>query len=277
MADDFGDRMKMYEGIEAQRRFIPRLPIVIRLDGRGFSNFTRDLRRPYDPGFSDLMIQVTKEMMRETGAIAGYTQSDEISLILHTENYDSQLYFDGRIQKVVSSSAAMATALFGYYLGNFLPSKVGEIPTLDSRAWNTPNQDEAVNALLWREQDATKNSISMAARHYFSHKELQDKKGPEMIEMLYQKGIKWQDYPAFFKRGTFLLRRKVVRAYTKDELEKLPAQHEARKNPDLKIERSEIKKMDMPPFGRVTNRVGVIFNGEEPQVLDANDQVNNSR
>lgn len=266
MADDFGDRMKMYEGVEAQRRFIPLLPIVIWLDGRSFSTFTRDLRRPYDVGLSDLMVFVTREMMHETGAIAGYTQSDEISLILYSDNLKSQVYFDGRIQKVISGSAAYGSVVFNQFIENFIPAKKGHTATFDSRAWNVPNQMEATNALLWREQDATKNSISMAARHYYSHKELQDKNGAQMVEMLHQKGIKWQDYPAFFKRGTFLLRRKVLRHYRSDELEKLPPKHEARTNPDLKVERSEIVKVDMPPFGRVTNRVGVIFNGEDPKV-----------
>lgn len=85
----------------------------------------------------------------------------------------------------------------------------------------------------------------------------------------FQKGVNWNDYPAFFKRGTFVLRRTVERRFTAEELAVLPERHAARSNPDLLIARSEVRAVELPPFGKVTNRVGVLFNGEEPIVSGA--------
>lgn len=261
MSDDFGDRMKLYEQAEAGRKALPLLPIVIRLDGKGFSKWTKGLERPYDKRLSDIMVEVTEYLVSELGACIGYTESDEISLVLYSDDIKKEVFFDGKIQKLVSVSASMATASFNLRCQGVFDKPIA---LFDSRVWTVPTLGEAANAILWREQDATKNSISMAARCYYSHKELQNKNGAEMQEMLFQKGVNWNDYPAFFKRGTFVQRRKEQRKFSADELEKLPAQHEARKNPDLVIERSVIKPIDMPKFSSVKNRVGVIFYGEDP-------------
>src|SRR5581483_5540743 len=103
-------------------------------------------------------------------------------------------------------------------------------PMFDARVWNVPSQDEAANYFLWRERDARKNSVAMAAQSVCSHRELQNKNGSDMQEMLFQRGINWNDYPPQFKRGTFVRRKLVERPFTAAELEKLPAGHEARGN-----------------------------------------------
>jgi len=109
----------------------------------------------------------------------------------------------------------------------------------------------------------------MAARAYYSHGELDQKSGGQMQELLFQKGVNWNDYPAFFKRGTFVQRRKVLKPFTADELDALPEKHEARSNPDLVVERTEIRELEMPPFSKVTNRVDVVFQGEDPVTDEA--------
>jgi tRNA(His) guanylyltransferase len=270
MADDaLGDRMKDYEGHTADRRLIPRLPVCIRLDGRSFSSFTKGMERPFDPKMSKLMVDVTQRLVEETNAVIGYTQSDEISLVLYAEDAKSQTFFDGRIQKLESVLASMATAVFNRLLPASFPDRVDRLPLFDCRVWNVPTKEEAANAILWRERDATKNSVSMAARAYYSHNELMGKNGSQMQEMLFQKGINWNDYPAFFKRGTFIQRRKVSKPFTAEELSSLPPKHQAHQNPDLVIERTQTVKLEMPPFGRVTNRTAVIFGGEDPVVGEA--------
>ncbi len=261
---DIALRMKMYEGIEAGRKLIPLLPIVARLDGRSFSRFTGNLQRPFDTRLSQLMMKTTMCLVEEIDALVGYTQSDEISLVMFAEDFSRQVWFDGKIQKMVSNLAATASAYFNKNLAEFLPEKAHALPTFDCRVWNVPNKEEAVNALLWREQDATKNSVSMATRHYYSHKEMDNQGRADMMEMLYKKGINWNDYPAFFKRGTYIQRVKRKGKFTTDEIESLPPKHAARTNPDLEIERSVIATVDMPPLGRVMNRVDVIFNGAIP-------------
>jgi len=263
--DAFGDRMKAYEKNTAQR-FLPLIPVCARLDGKGFSRFTKGLKRPYDTNMSKVMHLVTQCLVEETGALMGYTQSDEISLVWYSDNTKKQIFFDGKIQKMVSILAALATDEFKELKPEWLPSKIGKRALFDCRVWVVPNKTEAANTFLWREQDATKNSISMAASEFYSHKELDKCNGAMKQEMLFQKGINWNDYPAYFKRGAFFQRYTELRPYSTDELEKLPPQHHARSNPDFTVARTAVKQITMPPFSQVINRNDVIFEGKVPQV-----------
>jgi tRNA(His) guanylyltransferase len=262
--DIFGDRMKLYEMAEAGRMFMPRLPICLRLDGRSFSTWTRGLERPYDTRLHDLMVLVTRALVEETGATIGYTESDEISLLLFSDDLKTQVWFGGRIQKIVSTAAAVASAVFNGNCDRYIPGKGAA--TFDCRAWQVPTLDEAANVILWREFDASKNSVQQAARHYYSHQELLDKNTSEMQEMLHAKGVNWNDYPAWFKRGSYLQRRKTERKFTAEELDKLPPKHQARSNPDLLVERHDVVALDMPILSKVTNRVDVLIYGANPVV-----------
>jgi len=261
--DNFGDRMKMYEQAEAGRMCLPLLPVLARLDGKCFRNFTKNLERPYDKRFSDLMVDTTKQLVDDSNARLGYTQSDEINLVFYSDNSKSEIFFNGKIQKMVSVLASMTTAYFNQKVPDYLPDNT-KLSLFDCRIWTVPTLVEAANAILWREQDATKNSISMAAQSVCSTKQLHGKSGSEQQEMLFIKGINWNDYPSFFKRGTFIQRKTVSMKFTDQEIDKLPPKHEARTNPDLEIERSIIEIVDMPPFNQVVNRVEVIFEGEVP-------------
>jgi tRNA(His) 5'-end guanylyltransferase len=264
--DEFGDRMKQYEMAEAGRCLIPLLPIMVRLDGRAFHTLTSRLQRPYDERFSKIMVEVTKFLVEESNAKLGYTQSDEISLVLHSDDYQSQVFFDGRIQKLVSVLASLCTAKFVSLMGT-IEEFAGKSASFDCRVWNVPNKVEAANTILWRELDATKNSISMATRTYYSHKEVDGKNGSQMQEMLFQKGINWNNYPDFFKRGTYVQRRVVSRKFTADEIAVLPEKHEARKNPELVVERSDVSVLSfVPPLSRLSNREEFVF-GEAMPIL----------
>lgn len=172
---------------------------------------------------------------------------------------------------MMSVIASMTTAFFNAHLAEHLLEKAGDLAVFDCRVWQVPTLEEAANTVLWREFDATKNSISMAARHYYPHEALHKKTRDEMQDMLWQQGVNWNDYPSFFKRGTFIQKRKVVRAFTAEEIEQLPAKHEAHKNPALTVERSEIQRLDMPPFAKVANRVDVIFSGVKPEIIQEED------
>lgn len=269
--DPMGDRMKLYEGAEAGRKLMPLLPICIRLDGRSFSRWTKGLERPYDVRLHNLMVAVTTGLVNETNACIGYTQSDEISLVLYSDDVKSQVYFDGKIQKITSSLSSLASVLFHYWLPEYLPNRTTDlsknrIALFDCRVWNVPSQEEAVNTVLWREFDATKNSMSQAARCHYSHNQLMDKKSADMQEMLFQKGVNWNDYPDWYKRGTYVQRQIVARPYTTEEIEKLPPKHTARTNPGLVVDRHVVRTLPLPPLVRVTNRVDVIFNGADPMV-----------
>lgn len=206
MNDSMGDRLKSYEKMETSQTFIPLLPVYARIDGRGFSRFTKGMQRPYDENMSNAMVEVTKYLVGATGATVGYTQSDEISLMWYAEDFKSQLFFAGKKQKMVSTLAAMATAKFMQEVLWAFPERFESLPTFDARVFQLPNKEEAMNCFLWRVKDAVKNSISMAASCHYSHKELMNKNSSQKIEMLYNKGILWQDYPMYFKNGTFVKR-----------------------------------------------------------------------
>ncbi len=243
---------------------MPLLPIVARIDGKRFSKWTKGLRRPYDEDFSHLMIEVTKKLVDETHATIGYTQSDEITLIFFSDSHRSQVFLDGREQKMVSILASMTTAHFNDMRGRILPDYAGYgAAYFDARVFAVPNKVEAANALLWREQDATKNAVSMAARAYFSHKSLHGMSGAEMQERLWQEeNVNFNDYPAFFKRGTFVQRRFKYVTLDAATLAKIPAD----KRPTGPVKRSEVVELQMPRFTSVTNRVDVVFDSADPEV-----------
>lgn len=270
----FSDRMKMYEGKESDRRFIPLLPIMARLDGRSFHSFCRGLERPFDRRYRDLMVAVTAFLVDETGALMGYTQSDEISLLWFSPDPKSQVFFDGRVMKMTSVLAAMASVEFNRRLPEFLPAKTHLKPVFDCRVWQVPNRAEAANVFLWRELDATRNSVSSAAQAHFSHKSLMGLDSAQMQERLFkEKGVNWNDYPPEFKRGVWVQRRRVERVFTTDEIDRLPPKHAARTNPDLKVERWEIQTIPMPPVRRTANREEVIFEGAEPRPMTGTEAI----
>lgn len=258
--DALGDRMKLYERMEAGRCLMPRLPVIARIDGRAFHSFTRGMDRPFDDTFAQSMIRTTLALVSETGACVGYTQSDEITLAWP----DTPDWFGGRIQKMVSQLAAHATVHFNHVLPEPLRAKM---PTFDARVWNVPDRTEGANVFLWREWDATKNSISMAASAYYSHKQLLGKNSRDKHEMLEAKGVVWGNYPTHFKRGTYVQRRTESVPFSTEELDRLPPKHEARHNPALLVTRSVVAERDLPALGSIINRAAVIFDGEKEILL----------
>ena len=254
--------MKAYEARESDRRFLPMCPVYARLDGRNFSAFTRGMARPFDSMMTEAMIAATEALVAETHARIGYTQSDEISLVWLSERSDSSIFFDHRVAKMTSVLASYATAAFiGVLCSTNRAELVAKRPHFDCRVFQLPTKAEAANVFLWREQDATKNAVSMAARAYYSHHELDHKNGSQMQEMLFAKGVNFNDYPAFFKRGTFVRRESVLRNMTDEEMVGVSEEH----RPTGPVERSVMRRLEMPRFGSVTNREAVIFDGADPE------------
>lgn len=264
---EIGDRMKTYEGRETERTLMPGLPVCIRLDGRAFHTFTRGLERPFDIRFRDLMTEVTKSLVSETNARVGYTQSDEISLVLWNEDPVTEMYFKGRIQKVNSMLSAFASVTFNRLLPKFLPEKAQMPAYFDCRVWNVPSLEEAANTIMWRELDATKNSIASAAQSMFAFGELQGLDSKQLQELMFSKrGVNWNDYPSQFKRGVYCFRQAKEIPFTPEEIQSLPEKHAARSNPALTVKRSVIMPVELPPLMSVANRVGTLFKGESPVI-----------
>lgn len=211
------DRIKeLYE--DRTKQFLMRRMItIIRLDGKGFSKFTKGLNKPFDDGFSDDM-DATAVFLCENiqGAKFAYTQSDEISIVLTDfDNLETSAWFDYNVQKMVSIAASLATAKF-----NQLRAFRGEtkLAQFDARVFQVPSINEMVNTILWRQQDCTRNSISMAASANFSHKLLEGKSGNDKQEMLFkEKGINWNDYKVKYKRGVVVSKKSITYQNEKGE------------------------------------------------------------
>jgi tRNA(His) guanylyltransferase len=269
MNDPLGDRMKAYEMEENGRKLMPFLPAFARIDGRAFSSFTKGMKRPYDQGMSDLMIATTKFLAEEFNVNCAYTQSDEITLSWYlpfdTNKKERKMPFGGRYSKLNSILASITTAYFNKNVSKYLDEKYAEkMPMFDCRVWNVPNLEEAANVFLWREKDATKNSITMAAGEFYSESQLRGKSGSVKQEMLFQKGVNWKHYPDFFRKGTYVQRKKVIRSYNPELDASLPEKHHFRKDPDLKVERTDFIIPTLPPLSKLINKVGFLFFGQDP-------------
>lgn len=226
--DTLGDRLKQVEQMEAGRKADREWPLMARLDGKAFHTFTRGLARPYDTRLSDLMLMTTCYLVEQTNARVGYTQSDEISLYWDLDlekNPDAQYIYDGKFQKMTSILASMAGGFFNKHLPSKLPQKSDSIPVFDCRVWSVADHREVYLNFLWRQEDAIKNSISMAAQASFSHSQLHGVGSEEKKKMLREIGQPWEDHPMFFKMGTFV--RRVVRPVdlTQEQLEKIPEKY----------------------------------------------------
>lgn len=209
------DRMKENYEIRNRRFLTRRTPVIIRIDGKAFHTYTRGLDKPFDAVLVQDMQLTTKYLCENIqGCRFGYCQSDEISLLLiDYETFETDAWFDYCQNKMESIAASMATAefnrlrLIGYFEGDsngdLLCSLVEKqkLAFFDARSFNIP-KEEVCNYFVWRQQDATKNSISMLAQSLIPHKELQGKNVNEMQELCFQKGINWNDLPTTQKRGT---------------------------------------------------------------------------
>lgn len=224
-----GDRMKNnYENI-SRYYLTRRIPVIIRIDGKAFHTFTRGFQKPFD----DVLVKTMQETMKYLceniqGCVLGYTQSDEISLVLvDYAELTTDAWFGNNLQKMCSVSASMATmaftknfvknvkecermALIGNvvlfeddekYI-NVLKKAIEKGAMFDSRVFTIP-KEEVCNYFLWRQQDATRNSIQSVGQANFSQKELHGKSCNDIQDMLMtQKGINWNDYVTTLKRGS---------------------------------------------------------------------------
>ena len=248
--DTLGDRLKAAEQTEAGRRADPTKPLMARLDGRSFHVFTRGLARPYDERLSQLMIATTTYLVQQTHARIGFCQSDEISLYWDMPDPETgaTFMFDGKYQKMCSILAGMASAYFTSQLEKCIPEKFHCIAMFDARVWNVDDKHEVYLNYLWRQDDAIKNSISMAAQAHFSSKQLHGVGSEAKKAMLREIGKPWEDEPEFFKWGTFVQRQKSETLWTEEQLGKIP---EAHRPPSVKVIRNLVQPL---PLGYIKGK-----------------------
>ena len=229
--DDLGLRMKTFYEQIPKTKLMRRTPVAIRIDGKAFHTFTRGFQKPFD----EVLIKTMQETMKYLceniqGCVLGYTQSDEITLILiDYKKLTSTAWFDYEVQKMCSIAASTATMYFNKkfvenyldYLSTLYPDLTNESDKanyrnivsayeradnkgamFDARCFNIP-KEEVCNLIYWRQLDAARNSIQMVGQANFSHKELQNKSCNDIQDMLMtQKGINWNDFPTYQKRGS---------------------------------------------------------------------------
>lgn len=234
--DELGKRMKEnYEQVP-KYRLMRRTPVIIRIDGKAFHTFTRGFDRPFDEVLGNAMVRTMEYLCNNIqGCIFGYTQSDEISLVLSDyRKLNSDAWFGYEVQKMCSIAASMATMAFNrlfreevdrfykknttllsfdrYSVTHFdndeavllhqaYKKSIEKGAMFDARVFNIP-KEEVVNCIYWRQIDAARNSVQMVGQANFSNNELHGKSCNVIQDMLHElKGVNWSDYPTRWKRG----------------------------------------------------------------------------
>lgn len=233
--DDLGTRMKSYYENIPKTKLMRRTPVAIRIDGRAFHTFTKGFDRPFDRVLMTTMQETTQYLCENIqGCVFGYTQSDEITLILvDYKRLNSAAWFDYEVQKICSIAASMTTLAFNKifdrnvdsfiynpYNAEMTEDEAAHAVSLmhtyklsrtkgamfDARCFNIP-KEEVTNLIYWRQLDATRNSIQMVGQANFSHKELQNKSCNDIQNMLLtEKDINWNNYPTRCKRGAAVIK-----------------------------------------------------------------------
>jgi len=198
------------------------MPVIIRLDGAHFHTYTAKCKKPVDMGLVECMNTTAIALCENIqGCQMAYVQSDEISLLItNYQDINTQSWFDNNIQKMVSVSASHASVAFTFnsyqiwgVVGVRFPEPILKPAYFDSRAFILP-KEEVTNYFIWRQQDATRNSVQMLARSLYSHKQLENKNNSELQELCFQKGKNWNDCPTFQKRGRCIVKTKTMKEGT---------------------------------------------------------------
>lgn len=256
--ETLSNRMKGYEHAQ-QQYFLPGLPVIVRLDGKCFSSWTRGLDKPFDRRLMAAFDAVTQGLVNVSGARLAHTYSDEISLLLYADSHESQIYCQGKPQKLISVLASTLTVLFQSEILRWRITGPNYAPPayFDARAFSLPSLDEAANYFRWRELDAIRNSIASLAQAHFSPKQLHGKSGDEMKAMMVMGCVFWDDLSPRETRGQYVARRKVFKELDSDSLARIPEG----KRPDGPIERHEVQLLEMPPWADIWNPVEAMLGG----------------
>ena len=258
-----GDRCKWYEKNFSPETMIPLLPVIIRIDGNNFSKWTKKLERPVDLRLVKLMVNLTKELVKVTNAKIGYSQSDEITLILWTNDWKKPIYHAGEKQKILSKLTGIVVNYFNSNRPTFIPENE-QLANFDMRIYQVPTFREATAQLLWRERDATKNSIQSLAHSQFSNSELFGLNTDQLQDkLMLEKGINWNDCPIYQKRGVYVKTVTVTRPITEEFLATLPPQHNLVTGNATHLTRKEQRVLQLPIITKVDDIERVVFTDYE--------------
>ena len=227
--DELGTRMKKFYENRTRILLPRRTYTILRLDGKCFSQFTRGLQRPFDAGLMNDMDETACYLCKNIqGAKFAFVQSDEINiLVTDFETHQTDAWFDGNIQKIVSVAASMATSKFNQlrwirYVNDrynnskdeiswvwFMDAAKLKLAEFDARTFTIPADYEVENYFIWRQNDCVRNSISSVAQSLYNHKELNGKNMSEQQDMIHEKGKNWNKFTPMEKRGRFVFKQEV--------------------------------------------------------------------
>lgn len=203
--DDFGDRMKKLESAYTSMRVNHPDILCVRIDGKKFSKYTKGFIKPFDERILDAMSATALYLVEQTNATLSYTQSDEITLIFVPTG--NEHIFGGKVSKINSILASMATAYFNNYMHQHKYISSNELAFFDCRSWAVSSLSEAANTLLWRIHDCRKNSVSCLYRWTAGHSRMKNKNQQEMIaDLIVNFNTKWDDLLYNYKYGTIYKR-----------------------------------------------------------------------
>ena len=207
--DDFDKKMRVYEQ-SLDQYILPDLYIAARLDGRSFTRLTKETMKfeaPFDEHFRDLMADTVKAVMNCGFRIVyGYSESDEISLLFHP---DDDL-FGRKVRKINTTLAGEASAAFSVALGR--------AATFDCRVVPLPNKKRVADYFAWRQEDSHRNSLNAHCYWALRREGLNENQATAALsgksisyknELLFERGINYNDLPAWQKRGIGIYHRTV--------------------------------------------------------------------
>lgn len=199
MKDELGDRIKTHFEDVFRVRLPRRTHVIIRIDGRCFHTFTRRLERPYDRRLSDALDTAAMALAAEmSGCRCAYGQSDEYSFLLTDFSSEHEkMWFDGNVQKIVSVAASIFTAHF--------VRAFDAVAAFDARVMVIPQRADVEQYFIWRQLDASSNSLNMLASAHYSHAELEGRSTAEKHNLLHAKGVNWAKSETSFKRGRMIV------------------------------------------------------------------------
>lgn len=197
------DRMKDYEKVYSNRLDIS-MPVIIRVDGKNFSRYTKYFQKPFDMLLTYSMQYCAEKLASELqGFRVAYHQSDEISFLLTKGDSErSDIAFGGKVNKINSLCASYMSGYFNNYMKEF--KEVKKLAFFDCRCFNVPESDVS-NYFLYRAKDYARNSVTMLAREYFSHSEMHKRSKDEVKTKLFlEKNVDWNKLNDDLKHGTFI-------------------------------------------------------------------------
>lgn len=272
MFDPLGDKMKMLERATAGAPIPAQHAIYVRIDGRGFSKFTRNMQRPFDPRMTRAMHTAAAHVLKATHATAAYVQSDEISLLfapaIKEDGTPGEHFFGGKILKMTSVLAAMATAGFTRALlddESGLSKWADQTPHFDARVVEMADPDDAIAAFAWRGQDAARNGVRQVGSAYLSHKQMDGKSNVQVAQMLAERGIYMYDMPAESMNGMLMSYTMTQRALSDVEIARIP--QASRPAPGTLFSRRKLVKWVSHHPGQFANLADVLLRGAVPQIM----------